>query len=266
MNRNPYQQAHAKNGVRVMEQQGTRLLLLGVYGMEMVECGGTLCKNARMGGVSHASILFAGEKMREGLDKAAPILDCTIEYQGMNSATVSANLEEKLQLVRCIRRFRPDIIITQDPAHSAEDLDPGRRPAMTLLLEAMALSGRDFVGDTTGLEPWGGFTVYFMTPEHPNCLVDISEVWQEKCAAMDALTYQLEFIGELMEGSRRKPQYAMLIPGFDELPDHLSIGTAAKRLQDQAYHLYYGSTGHDDVFLSEAFRRSNKFVLDNLIK
>ena len=82
---------------------------------------------------------------------------------------------------------------------------------------------------------------------------------------MDALKYQLEFIGELMENSRRKPQYAMLVPGFEKLSDPLAVGTAAKRLQDQAYHLYYGSTGHDDVFLSEAFRRSNRFVLDNLI-
>ena len=249
-----------------MSAKGLRMLLLGVYGMEMVECGGTLCRNVRLGGVSHASILFAGEKMREGLDISAPILGCTIEYQGMNSATLSASLEEKLQLIRCIRSFRPDIIITQDPDHCVDDLDPGRRPAMTLLLEAMALSSRAFIGDTTSLKPWGQFTVYFMTPEHPNCLVDISDVWQEKCAAMDALTYQLEFIGELMEGSRRKPYYEMLIPGFSGLRDNIEIGTAAKRLQDQAYHLYYGSTGHDDVFLSEAFRRSNKFVLDNLIK
>ena len=249
-----------------MSAMGLRMLLLGVYGMEMVECGGTLCRNVKQGGVSHASILFASERMREGLNVSAPILGCTIEYQGMNSATISATLEEKLRLIHCIRTFRPDVIITQDPEHCIDDLDPGRRPAMTLLLESMALAGRDFTGDTTGLEPWGKFTVYYMTPEHPNCLVDISDVWQQKCEAMDALTYQLEFIGELMEGSRRKPYYEMLIPGFSELHDNITIGTAAKRLQDQAYHLYYGSTGHDDVFLSEAFRRSNKFVLDNLIK
>jgi hypothetical protein len=48
---------------------GKRILLLGVYGMEMVECGGVLHKNAMAGGVSHASILFAGPRMREGLEK-----------------------------------------------------------------------------------------------------------------------------------------------------------------------------------------------------
>lgn len=37
--------------------------------MEMVECGGVLHKNAVSGGISHASILFAGPKMQEGLKK-----------------------------------------------------------------------------------------------------------------------------------------------------------------------------------------------------
>ena len=137
-----------------MEQNGNRTLLLGVYGMEMVECGGTLCKNTMMGGVSHASILFAGEKMRGGLNQAASSLDCTIEYQDLNSASITANLEEELRLIRCIRRFKPDIVITQNPEHCVDDLDPGRRPAMTLVREATSLSGRNFAGDTTGLEPW----------------------------------------------------------------------------------------------------------------
>ena len=48
---------------------GKRILLLGVYGMEMVECGGMLCKNAKAGGASHASFLFTGAKMREDLEK-----------------------------------------------------------------------------------------------------------------------------------------------------------------------------------------------------
>lgn len=48
--------------------------------MEMVECGGVLHKNAMAGGVSHASILFAGPRMREGLEKAAAKLHCSVEY------------------------------------------------------------------------------------------------------------------------------------------------------------------------------------------
>lgn len=36
-----------------------RLLIMS-DGMEMVECGGMLCKNVKAGGVSHASFLFTG--------------------------------------------------------------------------------------------------------------------------------------------------------------------------------------------------------------
>ena len=250
-----------------MAQGGQRVLLLGVYGMEMVECGGVLRKNADAGGASHAAILFAGPKMREGLAKSAEILGCSIAYLDMDAGEISGTLEEKLKVVQAIRAFRPDIIITQDPQHCISDLDPGRRPAMTVLLEGMALAGRDYALDRMpGLAPHRDFTVYYMTPEHPNCLVDISGVWDAKCRAMDVLESQLEFIGQLMEGSSRKAQYGMLIPGFDRLSTHLEIGTAAKRLMDQAYHLYPGSTGHNDVFLAESYRRDGLFVLDQLMK
>ena len=48
-----------------------RILLLGAYSMEVVECGGALLKNALNGGKSHAAIAFAGEKMQSDLKKSA---------------------------------------------------------------------------------------------------------------------------------------------------------------------------------------------------
>lgn len=50
-----------------------RILLLGAYSMEVVECGGALLKNALNGGKSHAAIAFAGEKMQSDLKKSAEI-------------------------------------------------------------------------------------------------------------------------------------------------------------------------------------------------
>lgn len=249
-----------------MRQNGKRILLLGVYGMEMVECGGVLHKNAVAGGVSHASILFAGPKMREGLDKAAPLLNTTIEYLGMDTGSISASEEEKIKVIKVIREFKPDIIITQDPEHCVSDLDPGRRPAMTLLLEAMALAGRDYARDRLpGLQPHRHFSIYYMTPEHPNCLVDIASSWDAKCAAMDVLESQLEFIAELAEGTEEEKQYAQLIPGFDQMETRLERGRAIKRLMDQAYHLFYGATGHNHVLLSENYRKDGMFVFEQLI-
>ena len=249
-----------------MNTTGKRILLLGVYGMEMVECGGVLHKNAAAGGKSHVSILFAGSKMQKGLEKSAAILGCSIEYLGMDIGTISASLEEKLQLIRVIRSFRPDVVITQDPEHCISDLDPGRRPAMTLILEAMALAGRDFGREEMpDLKPHRHFSVYYMTPEHPNCLVDIADSWDKKCEAMDALESQLEFIAELAEVTEEEKQYAQLIPGFSQMGTRLERGRAIKRLMDQAYHLYFGSTGHNHVLLSENYRKDSMFVLDQLI-
>jgi hypothetical protein len=177
---------------------GKRILLLGVYGMEMVECGGVLCKNARSGSVSHASIMFAGPMMRKGLEKSAEILGCSVECLDMETTTISASVEEKKKLMKVIRTFKPDIIITLDTEHCVSDIDLGRRPAMTALLEAMALAGRRvWLDEEAGTEPHRDFTAYYMTPEKPNCLVDIADVWDEKCRAMDVLESQLEFIGEL---------------------------------------------------------------------
>ena len=175
---------------------GKRILLLGAYSMEVVECGGVLCKNARAGGVSHAAILFAGEQMRRDLSRCADILGVSLEFLDMDAGTVLPTREEKLRLVETIRRFRPDIILTQDPDHCAGDLDPGRRPVMSLVLEAVALAGRPYALDElSGLEPCPCPAIYYITPDHPNCLVDIQDVWVEKCAAMDALETQLIHFG-----------------------------------------------------------------------
>ena len=101
-----------------------RILLLGAYSMEVVECGGALLKNALNGGKSHAAIAFAGEKMQSDLKKSAEILQTSVEFLNMDTGKITASYEEKLQMIRVIRSFRPDIIITQDTEHCVYDLDP----------------------------------------------------------------------------------------------------------------------------------------------
>lgn len=244
---------------------GKRILLLGVYGMEMVECGGVLCKNAKQGGASHASFLFTGPKMRAELAKAADILGVTVEHLGMDTGTISGTLEEKLKIIEVIRKFRPDIIITQDPEHCVEDLDPGRRPAMTILLEGIALAGRAYALDLLpGLEPFSCRTIYYMTPSRPDCYVDIFDVWQEKCDAMDALIAQLEFIGELYQKPAIKEQYEKFIPDLLQSENMYEYGKKIKRFQDLAFHLAPGASGHNAVFLSEGYRRAGAYIFSEL--
>ena len=73
-----------------------RILLLGAYSMEVVECGGALLKNALNGGKSHAAIAFAGEKMQSDLKKSAEILQTSVEFLNMDTGKITASYEEKL--------------------------------------------------------------------------------------------------------------------------------------------------------------------------
>lgn len=244
--------------------EGLRMLLLGAYSMEVVECGGALLKNALAGGISHAVIAFAGEAMQQDLRRSAQILHTSVEFLHMDAGCVTASYEEKLELIRCIRNFCPDIIITQDTQHSISDLDPGRRPFMTMVLEAIALSTRAYALEEAPMpRPMPHATLYYMTPSAPNCVVDISDVWESKCAAMDALHAQLVHFGDCA------PQDAagarLLVPDWDALPDALSRGTARKRAMDEAFYRYPYATGHCRAVYAEPYRREGDFVLDMLM-
>lgn len=245
-------------------QSGKRILLLGVYGMELVECGGALYKNALSGGASHASMLFCGKQMRKDLKKAAQILKSSLEFLDMDAGAIMGTREERLKIVGVIRKFKPDIIITQDPEHCVSDLDPGRRPAMNMILEGIALAGRDYaVEECGGYAPHGHAAIYYMSPSHPNCLIDIHEVWDEKCQAMNCLESQLEFCGRLYQRNRAECMQK-IVPNWHMLETDLSKGAAGKRVFDQSYYMYHGSTGHYDVIFSEAYRREGCFIFEEL--
>jgi len=247
---------------------GSRILLLGAYSMEVVECGGALLKNAMHGGISHAAIAFAGGQMREDLKKSAEILKTSVEFLDMDVGRISASYEEKLSLIKTIRQFDPDIIITQDTEHCVCDLDPGRRPFMTLVLEAIALAGRNYAMDELpGLKPSRGAAIYFMTPEHPNCVVDISDVWEQKCAAMDALSSQLVHFGRTHpDHPEAVARCKALVPNWENIESELERGKLAKRALDKAFYMYPHSTGHCRALYAEPYRKEGHFVLNKLRK
>ena len=103
---------------------GKRMLLLGAYSMEVVECGGALCKNAMEGGVSHGAILFAGEQMRRELQEAAAILGVSVEFLGMDTGTVTGSREEKLRLVQKFEAVKEKVhrihLLTQQPREAVD--------------------------------------------------------------------------------------------------------------------------------------------------
>lgn len=250
-----------------MEQKGLRMLLLGVYGMEVVECGGALSKNVLQGGRSFASLMLTRENTRPQITKAAEILGVEIGFTYFTSGEVEVTPAAKKKLVKVIRETKPEVIITQDPEHSYHDLDPDRRLAMLLILESIALAARDFALDempelTSHPIP----TIYYMSPEHPNCVVDVQEIWDKKEAAMDELKSQMEFSGKHMETYFGPQTMEAVVPGWKDLDSYYVKGREAHKNMDRALHLYHGVLSHFSRYtLAEAYRREGKFQLKNLI-
>lgn len=189
-----------------------------------------------------------------------------ITFLNFQYGTVDLSVESKQKIVKIIREVKPDIIITQDPEHSFHDLDPDRRPAMTLLLESIALSSRDFALDELpGLEPHPIPTIYYMTPHHPNTVVDITEVWEKKERAMDMLESQLEFSGLHFDEILDSKAAEILYPGFSKLTNSKEKGRAIHQVLDKAVHVYHGLATHGHFALAEAYRREGNFHLQELM-
>lgn len=247
-------------------EKARRILFLGVYGMEVVECGGALAKNVENGGESYASIMLCRETSQPQVKKAAEVLGVNIGFTHFQYGTVDLSVESKKKLIRIIREVKPDIIITQDPEHSFHDLDPDRRQAMILILEAIALASRDFaLDDMPGLEPHPIPTIYYMTPHHPNTVVDIASVWDKKEKAMDMLESQMEFSGQHFERALDSKALEILVPGFSQLGSGYAKGRAIHRALDKAVHVYHGLATHGHYALAEAYRREGNFHLQELI-
>ncbi len=243
-----------------------RILLLGVYGMELVECGGVLAKNVIDGGKSYASIMLAGPLMRDNVSQAAEILGVNkVYFNDFKTGEVNFDREHKLALIKIIREVKPDIVITQDPEHIVSDLDPDRRPAMILILEALALASRDFGLDAMPeLEPHSVPKIYYMSPVNPNCTVNIASVWHLKEKGMDVLESQMTFSGKYYERKFSETELEVLVPGFKNLDSYYKKGRSVASSIDKAIHMFYGAGGHGTFALAEAYRFEGRFEFEEL--
>lgn len=247
-------------------QPGT-LLVLATYGLEIVEVGGTIVRHVRAGGRAHAAVTLSRPESRPQVEAAAGILGATVQFMDFTLGTVTPDVESKTRFVRLLREVRPDVVITQDPEHSFHDLDPDRRQAMILYLEAMALAGRDFAPEQLSDLPRHSIpTIYYMTPDHPNCVVDITGVAEIKERALAELASQHAFSAQMMR--RRLPAGALAqLAGEDASSNDEALGFAVHRQTDRALHLYHGLMSHSaQAVLAEPFRREGVFTLSHLVR
>lgn len=241
------------------------LLLIANYGSELVATAGALAKNVASGGRTHALILLTREHARPDLTKAAETIGCSIEFADLPYGDVSLNYEQKKRLVKTIREFQPEVVMMQDPEHVWHDLDPDRRVGMMLTLEALALAGRDFAEkDLPGLEPCQVPTIFYLWPEHPNCMLDISSVWDKKVAAGECISYQHSFAADIIEQRFSMESLEAAVPGYGNLKGSLERGLALHRAREYAQAVANGLGGHGGFALAEVYRRDGLFHLNYL--
>ena len=115
-----------------------------------------------------------------------------VVFLGYEDGVLESTLELRRDLVRQIRRFKPDAVICQDPLtrwHGQEFLNhPDHRAAGSAALDAVYPSARDphVFSDllAEGLQPHKVRHVYIISGEHADVFVDITETIETKIAAL----------------------------------------------------------------------------------
>lgn len=242
------------------------ILMLATYGLEIVEVGGTLALHAQAGDAVHAAVVLSRPQTRPQVEQAAQILGVkSVQFLDFQTGETQLDTPSKIRLVRLIRETRPDLLITQDPEHSYADLDPDRRLLMLLYLEAAALAGREWrVEECGGLRPHLIRDLYYMSPENPNCVVEIGATFALKQQALQVLEGQLAFTAQLLRSRLDPTSLQTIVPDYAALAD-LELGRALHREMDKSLALYHGLLSHAGATLAEAFRHQFPFRLERLL-
>jgi N-acetylglucosamine malate deacetylase 1 len=245
------------------------ILMLAIYGLEFVEVGGTLALHADAGDQIEIAVMLARPESRIPLAKAAAVLGAQEpRFLEFAIGEVQPDVASKMKLVRLLREVRPTILITQDPQHAQHDFDPDRRPAMTLLQEAFALAGRDWrVQECGGFAPHVVRDWYYMTPEHPNCVVEIGSTFERKQQALAELDYQLIYSAQVQRERLGDQILQHVVPEYQQIKhDDLALGLALHRAIDLSLALHNGLINHHaHAALAEAFRHEGPFSLPRLL-
>lgn len=245
----------------------TKVLMLASFGLEIVECGGTLALHAQAGDDVHAAVLLSRPESRPQVREACDILGIPeVEFLEFPYGEFTLDVPWKEQIVSLVRRVKPDIVITQDPHHAQHDLDPDRRIIALLYTESFALAGRVWhIEECGGYDPHLVPNIYYMTPEHANCVVEISTTFELKQQALATLGSQLEFSAEMIEKKTSTEALRHMLDNYDEIKENKrDLGLALHTQFDLALALTHGLAGHSGIVMGEAYRREGVFKLDKL--
>lgn len=245
----------------------SHVLMMASYGLEIVECGGAIARSLAAGDTVSAAVLMCREESKPQVQRAAEVLGVDrVEFLDVPFGEVSFHGDHKVKVVELIRRTKPDVMIMQDPEHAQHDLDPDRRVIAMLYAEAMAVAGRDWrVEECGGHDPHPVPTIYYMTPENPNCVVELGDALPLKLRALEELSSQNSFSAEHWLQHTTPEILKQVVPAWTD-DDLETLGREGQKAFFTALALSHGLASHSGAVLGEPYRREGTFVLDRLTR
>lgn len=198
------------------------ILAIGVHPDDVeLSCSGTLLLSKMKGNKTGIVDLTQGElgtrgtaqtRKKEAAD-SAKILEVDVrENLGMADGFFENNKEHQVQLIRAIRKYRPEIVLCNAP----EDRHPDHGRAAALVKDAAFLSGLRKVRTRDGKseqEAWRPKYVFHYIQDYylePSFLIDISKVIERKVAAIRA--FKTQFFSQGYKS--KEPQTYISSPEF----------------------------------------------------
>lgn len=243
----------------------SHVLMMASYGLEIVECGGAIARALAGGDTVSVAVLMCREDSKVQVERAAAVLGVDhVEFLDVPFGEVSFHGDHKVKVVELIRRTKPDVMILQDPEHAQHDLDPDRRVMALLYAEAMAVASRDWrVEECGGHDPHPVPTIYYMTPENPNCVVELAGALPLKLKALEELTSQNSFSAEHWLGLTTAEVLEQVVPAWTD-GDLETLGREGQKAFFTAIALSHGLASHSGAVLGEPYRREGTFVVERL--
>lgn len=243
----------------------SHVLMMASYGLEIVECGGAIARALAAGDTVSAAVLMCREESKPQVQRAAQVLGIDrVEFLDVPFGEVSFHGDHKVKVVELIRRNKPDVMIMQDPEHAQHDLDPDRRVIAMLYAEAMAVAGRDWrLEECGGHDPHPIPTIYYMTPENPNCVVELGDALPLKLRALEELSSQNSFSAEHWLQHATPEILKQVVPAWTD-DDLETLGREGQKAFFTALALSHGLASHSGAVLGEPYRREGTFVMDRL--
>lgn len=166
-------------------------------------CGATLAKFAKEGKRVYIVVCTAGNKgtpdphmkgedlaetrEKEQLGASAELGVTETIFLRNPDGELFPTLEFREQIVRVLRKYRPDVVMTHDPFRPYS-LHPDHRAVGITTTDAIYPTARDAIyfpeHYQEGLEPWKVGEIWYYGAEKPDKYVDVTETFDRKIAAL----------------------------------------------------------------------------------